>query len=82
METQNTALTFKPRLRVAGESNKAFYTVKIQFRESYSPPFNWTDRGKSPALRRLSGRVESNSPSCSSNSFSGVHAITESEPVS
>ena len=32
-------------LAVDRESNKkmAFYTVKIQFRNSNLPPFNWTD---------------------------------------
>ncbi len=36
----------------------AFYTVKIQFRNSNLPPFNWTDWWKAPALKRLIGRVQ------------------------
>ncbi len=36
----------------------AFYTVKIQFRNSNFPPFNWTDWWKAPALRRLNESVQ------------------------
>ena len=45
------------------------YTFKLRFRNSNLPPLNWTDWGKSPALGRLSGRVQIRSVRVQSHSL-------------
>jgi hypothetical protein len=40
------------------QDSLVFYTVKIRFRNSNLPPFNWTDLVQAPALGRLSARVQ------------------------